>query len=247
MTLLSTRDICLKRSGRYDLGTPTVGSTEGVDNGMDWFINEAVKFLDKRISNDQSRHKRIGKLAVDDYLLVFRQARTIENVWLVDESDGSTIELDRKTYEEIRNFYSERISVVDSGTPEYWCPAYIKLDPDLTIDDLSDFTINSLDEYVIDSTARANGIIIASPTDTEYTVEILGKFYSTVLENNRDENFWTESNEGLLVKATLYQIEVFHRNMAGARDFIDAIDSELIGVDMDDVMFDTEEINRMEG
>lgn len=245
MALLSVRDKCIKRSGRYDLGTITEGSTAGTDAGMNWYINEGLKMLERRFTNMQSRAKRVGVLAVGEYLKIFPQARVIEDVWLID-SAGESFPVIRKEYQQIRDYYNERLSVMDNGTPAYWAPASVKIDPNLTIDEAT-FAIDDMDELVLSNTLGANGIVFAPPTDTEYTIEILGKFYSSPLSNDLDTNLWTENYEGLLIRAAMYQIELDHRNTEGARDWLAGIDNEIIGIDMDEVMFDTEEINEMEG
>lgn len=241
MTLLSVRNQFLKKSGRYDLGT-----IDGLDNGANWYINSGQKMLDRRMANEFLLAKRLGVLEVGEYLKIFRQAKVIKNVWLTDPSDGSSFEPERKTYEQIRNFYGERLSVMTNGQPAYWAPAYVRLDPTLTIDEVT-AQIDQMDEFVIDASTSSNGIIFAPPTDTEYQIDILGKFYTETLVDDADVSVWTESYEHVSVYAALYQLEVTHRNSTGAADWLNAIDNELIGIDMDGVEYDTDHISQMSG
>lgn len=240
MSLKETRNEFLRKSGRYDLG-----SIDGEDNGANFYINSGQRMLDRRMANEQLRAKRIGKLEVGQYIKIFPQAKVISNVWLINDTTGDIITLDRKTYQQIRDFYAQSFNVMDNSTPAYWCPAYVRLDPNLTIDEVP-FEIDKMDEYVLGG-YKSNGIIFSPPTDTEYRIDVLGKFYTANLTNDGDKSIWTESYPNVLLYAALYQLEVTHRNSEGARDWLAAIDNELIGMDMDSVEFDTEHISQMGG
>jgi len=241
MSLLEIRNNFIRKSGRYDLGT-----IDGEDNGANWYINAGQRMLDRRMTNDDLYAKRLGELEVGQYIKIFPQAKLIKDVWLINESDGAIITLERREYSQIRDFYAKSFSSIDSGTPEYWCRAFVKLDQSLKIDDVP-FAIDSMGEYVIDGTTGANGIIITPPTDAAYRIDILGKFYNVNLTKDRDKNIWTESYPNVLLYAALYQLEVTHRNSTGAADWLAAIDNELIGIDMDSVELDTSHIDKMEG
>ena len=245
MPLLSVRDEFIRKSGRYELGTITAGSTAGTDDGADWYINAGQRFLDRRIPLDALRARRLFTLEVDEYLKIFRQAKTIENVWII-ESDGSLTELDRMPLATIRNYYGETVSVMDSGTPMYWSPASVRLDPDSRINEV-EHTIDSMTDFVLGVDNVANGIVVSPPTDTEVTLDILGRFFSPELLKNGDSSIWTESYPDLLVMASLYKLEVFHRNTEGAKDWLLAMDLDLSEIDMSDVMFNAEHINQMKG
>ena len=241
MSLVEIRNEFIRKSGRYDLG-----SVDGADNGANWYINAGQRMLDRRMANDDLYAKRLGTLAVGEYLKIFRFAKSITNIWLIDQSDGSTLELERKDYAWIRNEYGERLSAMDNGTPIYWAPAFVRLDPNLKISEV-DFTLDQMDEYVIDASQSSNGIIFAPPTDTAYYIDVLGKFYSEKLVNNGDVSIWTELYPNILLFAAMYELEVTLRNTAGQEDWLAAIDNELIGIDMDRVDFDTNHISQMGG
>ena len=246
MSLLAVRDQFLKQSGRYDLGTITDGATEGTDNGADWYINAGQRILDRRIPANGLRAKRVQSLSIGDYIGIVSQAKVIESVWLV-KSDGSLSELIRKKFRDIRNYYGETVSVMDSGTPLYWTPATVKVDSKLKIDDLSNITIDDMGDFTIGQSDAANGILIVPPTDTAVTLEIIGKFFSASLTANADSSLWTESYPEILVMAGQYQLEVAHRNTEGAKDWMASIDLALTEIDMSDVAFDSEHINQMGG
>jgi hypothetical protein len=197
------------------------------------------------MTNEDMLARRIMTLGVGEYIKVFGQMKVIRYVWLVDSS-GNVSSPTRMTFQQIRDYYAQTLSVMDTGTPAYWAPAYVRIDPNLTIDG-TEFTIDSFDEFVIDSTTASNGIIFAPPTDTEYTIDVLGKFYSTDMSADEDTSIWTELYPNVLLYAALYQLEVTHRNTSGARDWLGAIDNELIAIDMDSVDFVSEHIDQMEG
>lgn len=242
MSLLEIRNEFIKKSGRYDLGT-----IDGEDNGANFYINSGQRMLDRRMANEHLLAKRIGKLEVGQYLKVFSNAKVIKKVWLINDTTGDIVSLERRTYEQIRDFYLQKLSEMDTGTPAYWCPAIVRLDPSLTIDDVP-FAIDAMDEYIIGGTGNtSNGVIFTPPTDTEYRIDVLGKFYTANLIADNDNSVWTESYPNVLLYAALYHLEVTHRNTEGAKDWMGAIDNELIGMDMDFVEFDTEDISQMEG
>lgn len=240
MPLSDIRDEFIRKSGRYDLGT--IG---GADNGANWYINSGQRMLDRRMANEDMMARRLGVLEVGAYLKVFGHIKSIKNVWLID-SENTIVSPERRTFQQITDFYKEKVSAMDTGTPAYWAPAFVRLDPNVTLDELP-FTIDSMTDFVIDAGAKSNGIIFTPPTDTEYTIDILGKFYSPELVKDGQDSIWSELYPNLLVYAALYELEVTHRNTAGARDWMDAIDNELIGIDMDGVEFLTDHIDQMGG
>ena len=246
MALLEVRDQFLKQSGRYDLGTVSDGSTDGSDNGADWYINAGQRLVDRRIFANGLRARRIYSLNVGDYLKILHQTKTIEAVWII-ESDGSLTPLVRKDVITLRNYYLQTLNSTDNGTPLYWAPATVKLDPRSKINDIDDITIDEMGDIVIGESDEANGILIWPPTDTAVTLDILGKFFSATLTRNGDSSLWTESYPEILVMAGQYYLEVAHRNTEGAKDWMASIDLALTEVDMADVAFDSEHINQMGG
>ena len=65
----------------------------------------------------------------------------------------------------------------------------------------------------------------------EYTLEVHGNFYSPILDTDTSSNIWSELYPDTLVKAALYELEVFYRNTEGANDWLNAIQADLIAAE----------------
>ena len=245
MTLLAVRDQLLKESGRYDLGTLSSEAHDGVDNGADWYINAGQRLLDRLISGDDLIARKAYTLAAGEYIINFKRPKTIEGVWLIN-SDGSTAPLTRKKFSTVRDYYNETISTMDTGTPLYWSPVALNLAADMLINDV-EILINDMDDYFFDAAGNVYSIIITPPTDTALKVDILGRFFTPALVRNDDVTVWTEQGPQTLVMAAQYYLEVAHRNTEGAKDWLSAINLDIVEVDMADVALETEGINQMKG
>jgi hypothetical protein len=60
-------------------------------------------------------------------------------------------------------------------------------------------------------------------------------------------NWWSRDYPELLVRATLYQLELDYRNTEGAKDWLTSIDTDLRQIDYNIVEEQYEGINQMEG
>jgi hypothetical protein len=61
------------------------------------------------------------------------------------------------------------------------------------------------------------------------------------LIDNSNNNYWTNVSPEILIKAALYQLEVFNRNTEGAKDWLNAIETETLGLEFDLVMEESNE------
>lgn len=64
-------------------------------------------------------------------------------------------------------------------------------------------------------------------SDEEREIKILAAWHSESLSDEEDISFWTVQEPNLLILATMYQFEVYHRNTQGQNDFIVPIKAEL--------------------
>jgi len=86
-------------------------------------------------------------------------------------------------------------------------------------------------------------VIIKSPPSESGVLAIRGRFGQSLLIKEEDENVWTEKYCGLLVKATMYQLESFYRNTQGQNDLMRSIRLELHGIEADYIEEKTEDIS----
>lgn len=84
-----------------------------------------------------------------------------------------------------------------------------------------------------------DGILFDTKVDKAYSVEVVGKFYSKILDTDTDKSFWTIRHPDLLVLAAAYCYERLQRNTSGMRDWLEAmaplleqIDNSAVEMDM---------------
>ncbi len=237
MDLVTLRQKAAELSGRYDL---VVDTTDWADNGMDFFINNAVRFLDRMSDTPKSVSRIFEELAANAWYFEFTLCREIHSVW-INNTEGRS-QLTRKDYPDLLEDYSGLISETDSGTPLYYCPNSLRNQDDTDIDTLGVFF-----NRVLDDSQAYRGIIILPPPDESIVVEVKGLFYSAVLSNDSDENYWTLMHPDLLIMATLYEIEIFNRNSEGMRDWLGALNVKIDSIRKDLISEEVFDVNQMEG
>lgn len=228
MNLLAIRTKAVKTSGHYDL---VVDSTDYADNGMDFFINTAMRMLDRLVEIPNNTAKLYYPLAVDEYAITFQHScRAILDVWINDTE--SRTRLEKVDFLDLKESYNELASGTTTGTPIYYALAELRALETTDQDSLGVFINKTFDEY--DTNYDYRGIILIPPADGDYVVEISGLFKSEVLSDDLDENYWTVNEEDLLIRATLYKIEAFSRGTENAKNWLSAIkdDVRLISFDI---------------
>ncbi len=155
--LLSVRTQCVKFSGRYDL---VVDATDFADAGMNWFIDAGRKYLDSRVTSENSEGIFTGILAIGDTAFTFAGCRSILDLWFVN-SLGAKIFPKRLTFEQFNRDYSQSPSLVTNDEPEAWAPNIIR----------SASTPVSADNLL-------KGIIFSPSADEAYTIKAKGLFFS---------------------------------------------------------------------
>lgn len=210
MNLLEVRQKFIRLSGRMELATePPDFET---DRGADFFINGGFEDLDADQEMGIGAYYE-GSFAVNDYRVLMERCRSIESVWCVN-SDGER-ELDKKTFTYMRERFPLLAGTIAS-TPAYWSPLPILKDP-----------INR----ETSANVKHTGVLIMPPTDTAVAIKVYGEFYSKVLVENTDENFWSIRFPDIAVLASLRNLEAFYRNTQGVRDYDEIIRKKLMAHD----------------
>ena len=237
MKLDDLRTKFIKFSGRDDLV-----NSDGSDNGANFFINSGQRFLDRSIDFRKSTGVYFKSLATNSWYLKLDGCRTIDKIW-VNTSEERWL-LERKDLAWLYKKYADLISETDSGSPLYWAPAELRGIRTSDKDDQGDFF-----NYVVGESGREDvvGIVLLPPADEAITLEIHGKFYSPELDNDSDRSYWSEVVPETLLMAALYRLEVFYRNTEGAKDWLAAIDLDLVGIDKDAVHEDNVNVDTLEG
>lgn len=229
MNLLTFRNFFRDQSGRFDLVSPT-----GADLGnANTIINEAVKFLDRKIDFHESVGRSFHVVAAGSFYVLFQTCRSIKEVWGYESGQGRW-QLEKKTMEDLRAEYTEMWTALDRSFPSYYTPAFIRPIPDTQKMTALQFgAIAGNADIVVATDYDFNGVLFVPPPSSQITIEVWGRFYSSELSGDTDENFWTVRHPLLLYKSVMRQLEIIARNTQGKRDWDEAIGEELMDIDKD--------------
>lgn len=220
MELLELRQEFVKKSGRYDLVTNT---TTWPDNGANFYINAGQRMLTKMLEPRSKMTQVQVSLDPGEYEVDFQAtARVIKNVYVVD-ADGAKVALTFKNIDWIIYEFGKDVDQIEPGVPYYWT-----------------YKIPSSED-------AARKIHIVSPVSETCIIETHGYFMPANMSADNDESWWAAEYPEILLKAALYQLEVFYRNTEGAKDWMSAIQQEIQLIDFEDCADISAQINQMEG
>jgi hypothetical protein len=227
MNLLQIRQQFRILSGRYDLV-----NDDGSDNGADFFIQEACKYLD-RLDETQKSWATVYKwLPAGLFAVSFQTARAIKEVWVATADERW--QLEKVKFQDFKANYMNVVnSLREQGDAAYYTPLLTRYIPEnAMVTDLEAFT--GFVEIPSGNAALYNAIAIAPTTDVTLMVEITGLFYSMKLSIDTHENYWSIAHPMLLIMATMRQVEVINRNTQGVNDWDSAIriDMQQLGFDL---------------
>ena len=235
MNLLGVRTQFVKISGRYDLITDT---TSWADNGADFFLQAGQNLIERLVGDLPESEGRLWKtLTSSDYYVGFqKRCRMILNVWA--NNDENRIELERKSWKDLKELYSKTLSNIDNGCPLYYCPAKLR-----EIDVTDQNATGEFFNYTISNSKDYRGIVIMPSVDTSYDIEIYGKFLQAELTSDNDENFWTITYPEILIRAAIYQTELTYRGRAAVSKLYESLMVELVEIDKDSIEESSHEFN----
>ena len=215
MNLAEIRDLFIKRSGRYDLITE-----DGQDNGANFFIQSGSRFLDRRSMIERTQ----------DSASVFSvppEGRFhLYDCWLIHEVLYKGSDKWHKL-RELKSRSAPHAFFLQSGNPIFYVPKAVRYSPAMERlpASLALAPASAFDHQDMASNALMVELLPHPPT--EVVVEVRGKFYSSSLLSDQDTNVWSEDFPDTLVKAALYQLEIFYRNTEGANDWLVSIQLDL--------------------
>lgn len=228
MNLRQVRDEFIQRSGRYDLITE-----DGSDAGANFFIQSGSRFLDRR-ADLQSVRKGItvetcgvdGRVYVKDCWLVQKVECQIFNRWApclkTCTPRGLAATMSACMHPA---FYVEKT--------ERYIP-----DPSTAAASLNNAPASAFDRQ--DLACHHIMLELVPRPSRPCTVRVEGYFYSEPLLTDLSHNVWSERFPDLLVKAAMYQLEIFYRNTEGAHDWLNAIQLDLTDAEQLEVLAEIE-------
>lgn len=243
MNKLQLRQQFVKESGRYDL---VVDTTNWVDNGADFYLDAGQRYLERRLGIRKSVARMFQMLTAGQNYITFQYCRSILDVYIADTE--SRTRLEKKTIVELREDYASMPSDLDTGTPLYYTPAFLRpspADPDLTT--LAGY-MDYMDILALPATSQVyDGVLVFPPPSGAFMIEVWGYFYDRVLTSDTDTNQYSELFPEVLLHCALYQLETMNRNSEGAKDWKLAIDDGLLTIDFDAAEEEASDVDCMEG
>lgn len=239
MTLSEIRTLFIERSGRKDLV-----NADDSDNGANFFIQSGQRTLDRMLQTNKSFARAFKSLSSGDYYAIFKGCRAITNVWI--SVAGERWELNKLTLQEMRETYEESPEDVDTGESINYCVIPLRTYPDadaINIDYLYDDQIQDTETQDFEY----KGIMFLPPIDESAILEVFGLFRNTALSDDADENFWTIMHPDVLIWAAMYHLEISYRNTEGANDWMNAVKTELVNIEMDFVDEESTGIDQLWG
>ena len=238
MNLLQFRKMFRDLSGRFDLVNEDYS-----DNGVDIFINEGSKFLDRLDETQKSWAMRFADITLGESFVTFPYCRAVKEVWAASASTGRW-QLEKKNLQDLMDGYLRTLpAVMETGVPLFFSPCVTRTVP--MKDALSSF--ETLMGYVEVSDNNYNAILINVPTSEALTIIIEGLFYSPTLTNETDTNKWTDVHPLLLYMSAMRQIEIINRSKQGVQDWLESILVEMKQLGMDLVEEIIAEVDEMGG
>lgn len=239
MNLLQIRTQLVKITGRYDL---VVDTSAWVDAGANYYIQAAQDMLERIVGTLPESEGRIWEtLSVGGYYVSFqKRCRFISDVWI--NTSDERYQLEKKSWEWLKGEYPDLISGSDNGEPLYYCPAKLR-----EIDATDKGATGVFYNYSLATSKDFRGIIILPATDEQIDVEIVGNFYQPLLSTDTDTNLWTILHPDTLVKAAVYQMELFYKDRYKLKNILDAITWDTLEIGKDVVEEEITAVSQMEG
>lgn len=221
MKLKEFRKLFVEVTGRYDL---IKDPESGEDDGADFYIKAAHRFLDKRFKTSTSQNRSYLQLkkGMDEYPLP--GCLSIVNV-NVATPDSGKVNLGLISEEEMDEMHVEG----GTGSPKFYAVTNPNIAP--------------IDQQATQQLGQIALRIFPSP-DSDMVCQVKGRF-ATVPQADSSTSFWMSNYPEILVRACQYQIETFHRNTQGANDHLNALMLDLQELNNDLIESEVGDISQM--
>lgn len=267
MNLAAIRRQFIIRSGRYDL---VRASREEMwaDAGADFFIRAGQRLLDKQ---GDFQTGRVGTW--HGSLPIRSRTVVVPLCWMVERVVARPLRAERGRWIEVPRMESREGFKKCFGTYPFSYTVRPQLDhprvKPYQSASAQDIPASSVDQTAseleaLDSTQSLVLEFLGKPgewltiwrdfrprshphRDHALSLEVTGKFFSDPLIQDEDENFWTLRYPETLLKASLYELEVFYRNSEGAQDWFNAVKQDLLDIESMELLQDIQPKDVMVG
>lgn len=230
MNLRNVRELFREMSGRYDLVNDDLS-----DHGADEYINEAVRWLDRKTDVNRSWGTQPYWVPQGTWIMQFPTARAVRTVRINDEPvcviPPSSIlsEINRLQGRLPVAFpcscaivASRKINLLDEENNDKPIPAE------------SFRKIFTAMEILPDTQDEVNTVIFNGSTPVaDAMITLTGTFYQPKLIEDDDENYWTRNYHMLLINAVIRQVHVTTGNKALLDIMNAALDADIVTFGLD--------------
>jgi len=225
MQLIDIRKKFVELSGRYDLMDENFG-----DTGADFFIQAGQRFLDRRANLDSIQYGTTIYRCPPDGYVKCPDCWLVKYVWWVRPEGNLPLK-------EIRHPVAPSFLLgTKVAGPRFWVPRYTRYVMDLA--KVSSASVLAAASAFTDTEQLYQKLsleVLPHPTQP-VDIMIQGRFYSPPLLEDDDYNAWSMKFPETLLKASLYQLEVFYRNTEGANDWFAALQQDLTDAEQLEVL-----------
>jgi len=239
MDLVTLRQKFVEISGRYDLVSDP---NSMADNGADFYIQAGQNMIERMAGILSESEGRIWETIVADayYVSFQKRCRSIISVWA--NNDEERFELKKIDWADLKDYFADVASEIDSDEPAYYCPAKMR-----EVDATDKGATGTFLNFTSATSKDYRGILVLPPVDEAYDIEILGHFYQPALTSDDDENFWTILHPGILIRAAIYQLWLYYRSDRRTRGLLRSLEYEVAEVSKDAVVEETVTESEMDG
>jgi len=238
MAYLDIKKRFIKLTGRTDLVVDTTAYVSATIYGVDEVIQAGQRILDSMSTRRKEFSWERKDIAIGDIRLDISNTRAIKEVWI--SNAAGKILLTKDSLGKIREAFAKPTTALTNGKPEFWTVAVNNLSPNqvnLTAAGGGDpftaqFTFD-FEDLVFGNHFVINSVLFYPPSDSIYTMSVLGKFFEKTLAVDGDINYWTEIYPDILIKAGMLVLEGDYRNTEGERNQLATIQMRLAGMEHD--------------
>ncbi len=254
MNLAEIRQNFIELTGRYDLED---------SKKADMFINAGVRTLDRKANLEHTQNSVWYSLIRSaEWKIEVPNCYRVHRILAKDvQGEGYWNLVGRTEFSEVRRgggpqsnegffhtgFAQQFFHGVRRGKPTHYRVLTTRNEKQL--EKLETYQMNVPANYV--NSAELAGWILSVELfprpDTDFVMEVYGKFHSPKLLEEGDTNLWSQLYPDLLIKAACHSLEVFYRNTEGARDWLTDIMDELRDMEQMEVSTDIVDKGVMRG
>lgn len=234
MTYKDIRQKFVEISGRYDLINPDTWE----DNGADFYLNMGQRLLDRRMTSNKMIAEYPFALVAGTIIAKTPGLRSIKEVWIAN-AEGRA-QLTYVPLNKLKAGYPKDSALLDNGVPLYYSPAVFRPFPDELISVTGLYNVEDL--LLTGTHYTYNGVIVMPPPSEDFTLIILGLFYSPYLSATltgttwiQTKSYWTENEPQVLLEAALSRLATFAGNITSAKEHKEAMNEDLRDLDFDAV------------